>query len=91
MSNDLCQGCRWTRNDFNNVNATCRHDRSVMTPKPKEEGMESPYSDNWYCDICGGFFQREDAGHISEDEGEVDVCEECHERQFDTSKGEILH
>lgn len=60
--------------------------------------MKSPYSgqivngrkipDGWYCDICGGFFSKDDAGYLSDD---CDVCEECHEMRFDTSEGETIN
>lgn len=54
------------------------------------ENMKSPYTkDAWYCDICGGFFQYEDAGYIGKD-GKADICEECHERQFDTAGNATL-
>ena len=52
--------------------------------------MESPYTeDAWYCDICGGYFQIQDAGHIGTN-GKADVCEECHEIGFDTAGNATL-
>jgi hypothetical protein len=40
----------------------------------------------WYCDICGGFFQVEEIGFVSD---ETHICEECHERGFDRPDGTI--
>lgn len=67
--------------------------------KHTEEKMESPYNGKsvnghgvkpnaWYCDICGGHFTVEDSGFIS---NETDICSECHERGFDSAKGEIIN
>lgn len=54
--------------------------------------MKSPLTkDAWYCDICGGFFTIEDAGHLSKDNDGIDSCEECHSQRWDTSENETIN
>ena len=64
--------------------------------------MESPYNEvevnateahpnAWYCDICGGYFTIEDAGHISGEANALDSCKECHAEKWDTAKGKTIN
>lgn len=48
--NDLCGGCRITRDDFNNPYATCRHEKSIRCVVKKDK--ECNNKDFSKCEKC---------------------------------------